>query len=70
MEQIVLGRLAGLEENKINIQLGLGDIRTLPRQELDVSLQWVLENIGQMVICSLTDGVVTQIKPVGLKQTV
>ncbi|MFC1926605.1 hypothetical protein ACFLWV_02515 [Chloroflexota bacterium] len=70
MEQIVLGRLAGLEENKINIQLGLGDIRALPRQELDVSLQWVLENMGQMVICSLTDGVVTKIKPVGLKQTV
>ncbi|MFC1974362.1 hypothetical protein ACFLU2_03315 [Chloroflexota bacterium] len=65
MEQIVMGCLTWIGEKTINIQLGLGDIRTFPRQELDISLQWVLENMNQMVICSLTDSVVTRIEPIG-----
>jgi hypothetical protein len=65
MQSIISGRLAGLEENKVSIQLRTGEIKIYPRKELDLSLQWVFDNIGQPVVCMLQDGFVTDIKPGG-----
>jgi hypothetical protein len=70
MQSIVSGRLAGLEETKVSVQLRTGEIKVYPRKELDISLQWVFENMGQPVICLLKDGVVTELKPLGQKVTV
>jgi hypothetical protein len=65
MQSIISGRLAGLEENKVSIQLRTGEIKVYPRKELNVSLQWVFDNMGQPVVCMLQDGSVTDIKPGG-----
>jgi hypothetical protein len=65
MQSIISGRLSGLEETKVSIQLHTGEIKVYPRKELDVSLQWVFDNMGQPVICMLLDGSVTDIKPAG-----
>jgi hypothetical protein len=62
MQNIISGRLAGLEETKVSIQLRTGEIKIYPRKELNVSLQWVFENMGQPVVCLLQDGVVTELK--------
>jgi len=67
MQNIISGRLAGLEESKLSIQLRTGEIKVYPRKELNVSLQWVFENMGQPVICLLTDGIVTELKTMGQK---
>jgi hypothetical protein len=65
MQSIISGRLAGLEENKVSIQLRTGEIKVYPRKELNVSLQWVFDNMGQLVVCMLQDGFVTDIKLAG-----
>jgi hypothetical protein len=65
MQSIISGRLAGLEETKVSIQLRTGEIKVYPRKELNVSLQWVFDNMGQSVVCMLQDGFVTDIKPGG-----
>jgi hypothetical protein len=70
MQSIISGRLAGLEETKVSVQLRTGEIKIYPRKELEVSLQWVFENMGQPVICLLKDGVVTELKPLSQKVTV
>lgn len=70
MQSIISGRLAGLEETKVSVQLRTGEIKVYPRKELDISLQWVFENMGQPVICLLKDGVVTELKPLSQKVTV
>ncbi len=70
MQSSISGRLAGLEETKVSVQLRTGEIKVYPRKELDISLQWVFENMGQPVICLLKDGVVTELKPLGQKVTV
>ena len=62
MQNIISGRLAGLEETKVSIQLRTGEIKIYPRKELNVSLQWVFENMGQPVVCLLQDGIVTELK--------
>lgn len=67
MERVILGRLVGLEQTKVSMQFGTGEIKVFPRQELNISLQWVLENMSQMVLCSLDDGVITKIRPVAPK---
>ena len=67
MQSIISGRLAGLEETKVSIQLRTGEIKVYPRKELDVSLQWVFENMGQPVVCLLKDGFVTEMKASGQK---
>ncbi len=63
MQSIISGRLAGLEETKVSIQLRTGEIKIYPRKELNISLQWVFDNMGQPVVCMLQDGSVTDIKP-------
>jgi hypothetical protein len=70
MQSIISGRLAGLEENKVSIQLRTGEIKVYPRKEIDVSLQWVFDNMGQSVVCMLQDGFVTDIKPGGQRVAV
>lgn len=70
MQSIISGRLAGLEETKVCIQLHTGEIKVYPRRELSVSLQWVFDNMGQPVICMLRDGFVTDIKPAGQRVAV
>jgi hypothetical protein len=65
MQSIISGRLAGLEENKVSIQLRTGEIKIYPRKDLSISLQWVFDNMGQPVVCMLQDGFVTDIKPGG-----
>jgi hypothetical protein len=67
MQSIISGRLAGLEETKVSVQLRTGEIKIYPRKELEVSLQWVFENMGQPVICLLKDGIVTELKPLSQK---
>jgi hypothetical protein len=70
MQNMISGRLAGLEETKISIQLRTGEIKVYPRKELNISLQWVFENMGQPVVCLLQDGVVTDLKPLGQRVAV
>jgi hypothetical protein len=70
MQSIISGRLAGLEDTKVSVQLRTGEIKVYPRKELEVSLQWVFENMGQPVICLLKDGIVTELKPLSQKVTV
>jgi hypothetical protein len=70
MQSIISGRLSGLEESKVSIQLHTGEIKIYPRKELDVSLQWVFENMGQPVVCMLRDGFITDIKPSGQRVAV
>ena len=66
MQSIISGRLAGLEETKVSIQLRTGEIKIYPRKDLSISLQWVFDNMGQPVVCGLLqDGFVTDIKPGG-----
>ena len=65
MQSIIAGRLAGLEETKVSIQLRTGEVKVYPRKELNVSLQWVFDNMGQPVVCMLQDGFITDIKPAG-----
>ena len=61
-QQMVLGLLAGLEQNSISVQARTGEIKVYPRRELDVSLDWVFENTGKRIMCLLRDGVVTEVK--------
>jgi hypothetical protein len=70
MQNVISGRLAGLEETKISLQLNNGEIKVYPRKELSISLQWVFENMGQPVVCLLKDGAVTDLKPLGQKVAV
>jgi len=70
MQNVISGRLAGLEETKISLQLSNGEIKVFPRKELSISLQWVFENMGQPVVCLLKDGAVTDLKPLGQKVAV
>jgi len=71
MQNMISGCLAGLEETKVSIQLRNGEIKIYPRKGLDISLQWVFENMGQPVVCMLSDGCVTDMKAVnGQKITV
>ena len=65
MQSIISGRLAGLEETKVSIQLRTGEIKIYPRKDLSISLQWVFDNMGQLVVCMLQDGFVTDIKLAG-----
>jgi len=68
MDIFVSGRLAGLEDTKVSIQLRTGEIKTYPRKELEITLQWVFENMGHPVICQVRDGFVTKIQPLKGKQ--
>lgn len=62
MQQIVFGCLAGLDQGSIEIDVGKGQVRVYPRQELDVSLEWLFDNMGKRVACILRDGIVVQVK--------
>lgn len=64
-QQIVSGLLSGLEETAISIAVRGGEVRVYPRRELDISLDWVSDNLGKRVLCMLQDGVVTQVKAFG-----
>jgi len=70
MQNMVTGRLAGLEDNKVSIELRTGEIKVFHRKELNISLEWVYQNMGQPVICLLEDGCVTDLKSLGQKVTV
>jgi hypothetical protein len=70
MQSIISGRLAGLEETKVSIQLRTGEIKIYPRKELNISLQWVFDNMGLPVVCMLQDGSVTDIKPAAQRMAV
>ena len=63
MDTFVSGRLAGIEDTKVSVQLRTGEIKTYPRKELEITLQWVFENMGQPVICQVRDGFVRKIEP-------
>ena len=61
-KEIVVGGLAGLEEHSVQIDVGRGQLKVFPRSELDVSLEWVFDNMGKRVMCFLDDGKVVEIK--------
>lgn len=61
-QQVVFGGLAGLEEHSVEIDVGRGQVKVYPRGELDVSLEWVLDNMGKRVMCLLREGKVVEIK--------
>ena len=62
-QQIVFGQLAAVEEKSISLQLGRsGEVKIYPRRELDISLEWIFDNMGRRVMCMLRDGVVTEVK--------
>ncbi len=69
MQNMVTGRLAGLEDNKVSIQLRSGETKVFRRKELSVSLEWVFQNMNQPVICLVQDGFVTDVKSLGQKVT-
>jgi len=61
----ITGQIVGLEETKVTIQLKSGELKVYPRKELNISLQWVFDNMWQPVVCILKDGVVTDIRSIG-----
>lgn len=61
MQNIIVGNLAGLEETKIAIDQK-GEMKVYPRQDLEISLDWVFEHMGKRVICTLENGVVTEVR--------
>ena len=61
-QQVVFGGLAGLEEHSVEIDVGRGQVKVYPRGELDISLEWVFNNMGKKVMCLLRDGKVTEMK--------
>lgn len=61
MQNIIVGNLAGLEETKIAIDQK-GEMKVYPRQDLEISLDWVFEHMGKRVICTLQNGVVTEVR--------
>lgn len=61
MQNIIVGNLAGLEETKIAIDQK-GEMKVYPRQDLEISLDWVFEHLGKRVICTLQNGVVTEVR--------
>ena len=65
MQEVISGYLVGLDESVIRLRLRTGEVKVHPRKELDISAQWVLQNMGQPVICLIEDGVVRKMKPLG-----
>lgn len=61
MQKIIVGNLVGLEETKICIN-AKGEVTVYPREELDISLDWVFDHMGKRIICQIENGVVTQVK--------
>jgi hypothetical protein len=61
-QQIVFGGLAAIEEHSVEIEVGRGQVKVYPRGELDISLEWVFNNMGKRVMCLLRDGKVVEIK--------
>ncbi len=61
MQNIIVGNLAGLEETKIAIDQK-GEMKVYPRQDLEISLDWVFDHMGKRVICTLENGVVTEVR--------
>ncbi len=62
MQNIVVGNLMGLEETKVSIGTRAGEVKVYPRQELDISIDWVFDHMGKQVMCMVQDGIVTQLK--------
>ena len=65
MQEVISGYLVGLDEAVIRLRLRTGEVKVYPRKELDIPPQWVLQNMGQPVICLIEDGVVRKMKPLG-----
>jgi len=65
MQSVVSGRLVSIGETAIGIRLRTGEVKVYPRKELDISLQWAIENLGQPVMCLMRDGVVGDVKSMG-----
>jgi len=65
MQSVVSGCLVGIEETAIRIRLRMGAVKVYPRKELDISLQWAIELMGQPVICLIQDGAVSYVKSLG-----
>jgi len=65
MQSVVSGCLVAIEETAIWIRLRTGAVKVYPRKELDISLQWAIENLGQPVMCLMRDGVVGDVKSLG-----
>jgi hypothetical protein len=65
MQEVISGYLVGLDETVIRLRLRTGEVKVYERKELAISLQWVLQNMSQPVICLIEDGVVRKMKPLG-----
>lgn len=61
MQNVIVGNLAGLEESKICIDQK-GEVKAYPRRDLEVSLDWVFDHMGKRVICTVENGVVTEVR--------
>lgn len=72
MQNVISGKLVGINEDSIQIQMPNGMITSCPHNGLNdngtaVDLQWLYENMGQSIICLAIDGVVTEANPVGMR---
>ena len=65
MQEVISGYLVGLDESVIRLRLRTGEVKVYPRKDVDISPQWVLQNMSQPVICLIEDGVVRKMKPLG-----
>jgi len=65
MQEVISGYLVTLDETTITVRLRRGEVKSYERKGLDISPQWVLQNMGQPVICLMEDGVVRKMKPLG-----
>ncbi|HUW04788.1 MAG TPA: hypothetical protein VMW01_00870 [Williamwhitmania sp.] len=72
MQNVISGRLVGIDENKVQIQMPNGMIATYPHNGLNdagakVDLQWLYDNMGQSVVCLVIDKVITEANPLGAR---
>lgn len=70
MQNVISGRLCGIDENEMRIQLPNGLIQGYPYNGigdagLDIDIQWLFDNMGQSVVCLVKDKMITDVKPIG-----
>lgn len=63
MKEFISGILEGISENKVTLRIGNQSV-SYPRKELNISIQWVMNNVGKKVTCVVVDGTVESISGV------
>jgi hypothetical protein len=61
---IISGRLVASNNDKLSVQLPTGEICE-HKHNVDLTLQWLFDNMGQQVVCQIKDNCITNIQPIG-----